>query len=154
MQSKALTLLDKANARIQAFQSKWRESKKEKEDALNTVIRTGTVGGTAFAFGVLQGRTDGGVEFAGVPVEVFVGAGAWIGGAIGAAGNASHHLTAIGDGAIAALATSLGRGIGKEWRDKKEAEQKPDDKPVTEKALTKGVHMTPEELDRELHGRR
>jgi hypothetical protein len=81
------------------------------------VIRTAEVGGTAFAIGLVQGRSDG-IEVFGLPLELLMGGGLTIFSLMGGAGEMSDHLAAIGDGAIAAYATTLGRGVGVTMRQK------------------------------------
>lgn len=81
------------------------------------VIRTAEVGGTAFAIGLVQGRTDG-IEVFGLPLELLLGGGFTVFSLLGGAGEMSDHLAAVGDGAIAAYATTLGRGVGVTMRQK------------------------------------
>lgn len=125
---------------------------------VQTVVRTGIVSTTAFGFGVLNGKTGGGVELpGGFPLEVLIGGGTWLAGLFGVAGDQSHYLTAIGDGALASLATTFGMGVGQSWDEKvKKAKAMADGKDKTSdpKALAtaKGIAMSPEELDRALHG--
>jgi hypothetical protein len=87
------------------------------EKTTKTVIRTAEVGGAAFGIGLIQGRT-GGVEVFGVPLELGLGIGLNIFGLFGGAGAYSDHLHNVGDGCIAAYATTLGRGVGTTMRSK------------------------------------
>lgn len=153
-QSKAITLLERANAKLNSYKTKLASAKETTRSTVGTIVRSATIGTTAFGFGAIAGRTKGGVEVGGVPLEVIIGGGAWLGGVFGVAGDHSHHLTAIGDGALAALANNLGRGVGENWREKIEAAQQGVKEEDSKALTTKGIHMTPEELDMALHGQR
>lgn len=119
------------------------------------VVRTAEVGGTAFAIGLVQGRTDG-VEVFGLPLELLVGGGFTVFSLLGGAGEYSDHLAAVGDGAIAAYATTLGRGVGVTMRQKALAGGGNQSPPplaaggsagaVGAGVTTKGVTLTPEEV--------
>jgi hypothetical protein len=119
------------------------------EKATKQLVRTAEVGGTAFAVGLIQGRTDG-VEVFGLPFELLVGGGATVFSLMGGAGDHSHHLAAIGDGAIAAYATTLGRGVGVTMRQKAlGGATSPESLPSGSSSgsvTAKGVRLTPEEV--------
>lgn len=91
-----------------------RESAEETTTKLVAIAETG---GTAFAMGVVQGKT-GGVSLFGVPLELGVAGVGIIGGLMGGAGKASDHLVNVGAGALAAYATTMGRGVGASWAQK------------------------------------
>lgn len=115
----ALTKADmrKAGDRIVSLQRRVESVKKKGEEIAIRVVRTAEVSGTAFGLGVIQGKT-GGVEIMGVPLELAV-AGAAAGlGYLGAAGKMSDHLINVGDGALAAYATTMGRGVGLGWKER------------------------------------
>lgn len=84
---------------------------------IEAVVRTVEVSGSAFAFGLLQGkfRKQGGVTILNVPVDLIAGAAFHALGLAGVAGSHSSHLHAFGDGALASYFTTLGRGVGSSW---------------------------------------
>lgn len=156
--SKALTLLQRAEGKLESYKTKYAHAREATKATVGTVVRTATIGTTAFAFGVVNGRSEGGIEVGTVPLEAIVGGVTWLAGLFGVAGDHSHHLVAIGDGAIAALATTFGMGVGQSWDEKVKkakalsASKSSGGAPADSKTLAKGTSMTPEELDQALHG--
>lgn len=135
--------LNRAQERLVSLRNRIERAKKEAEKTAEKFVRSAEVGGTAFAFGVVQGRT-GGVEVVGVPIDLAVGVGLNIAGYMGAAGKMSDHLNNVGDGALAAYLTTMGQGVGKEWA-KDKAKKELDGKPTP--AVTDGRRgLTPEEI--------
>jgi hypothetical protein len=109
-----------AKAAIERYEGLKRRVAGMKEEATKVtkhVVRTAEVGGTAFAIGLVQGRSDG-IEVFGLPLELILGGGFTVFSLLGGAGEMSDHLAAVGDGAIAAYATTLGRGVGVTMRQK------------------------------------
>lgn len=115
--------LTQAHDRLQGMRNRIARVKQEAEATTEKVVRTAEVGGSAFAFGVLSGRTDG-IELLGVPLELAAGIALNLGGYFGVAGKMSDHLNNIGDGALAAYLVTMGHGIGAEWRIKEKGEKK------------------------------
>lgn len=153
----------RAVTRYEALKNRVAGMREDAKRVTKHVVRTAEVGLTAFGLGVMQGRTDG-VEILGMPMELVVGGGFTVFSLLGGAGEYSDHLAAVGDGAIAAYATTLGRGVGITMRQKALAAggaaqgqmgtgsagtMGPGSSGVT----TKGVTLTPEEVE-ELTGRR
>jgi hypothetical protein len=52
----------------------------------------------------------------GVPLDLLVGAGAHVAGFMGVGGKHRHTLHSIGDGGLAAYATTIGRSVGVNWK--------------------------------------
>lgn len=92
------------------------------EETTERLITTAEVGGSAFAMGVLQGKT-GGVEVLGVPLELGLGLGLNAFALLGGAGKQATHLHNVGNGCLAAYATTLGRGVGATWKSKEAPKQ-------------------------------
>lgn len=87
----------------------------EKADAVvDRVVKTTVTGGTAFGFGVAQGRW-GGIEVLGVPADLGFGVLAHVAGFAGIGGKATDYMHAAGDGALACYLATLGRGVGRDW---------------------------------------
>lgn len=109
-------LLD-ARDKIASIRNRIAAMRQKGEAATEKIVRSAEVSGTAFAMGVVQGRT-GGIEIVGVPLELLVGGAGLVAGHLGAAGKMSDHLINVGDGALAAWAATMGRGVGVTWRSK------------------------------------
>lgn len=89
------------------------------EASTRTVVQSGTVGGTAFGWGLVSGRY-GGTEILGLPGDL-VSAVGFHAVAMFTAEDVSEHLHNVGDGSLAAYGHTMGLGIGARW--KREAEQ-------------------------------
>ena len=88
----------------------------EKADvAVEKVVHATVTGGSAFMFGVIQGRY-GQVEFVGVPADLGAAVLLHAAGFMGVGGKASEYLHAAGNGALACYLTTLGRGVGVDWK--------------------------------------
>lgn len=112
-----------------------------------TAVRTAEVGGTAFAFGMLQGRLPAskqkvmGVDIGlGSAVALHVLAYAGIGG------DYAGHLHAIGDGALASYLCTQGIKMGAEMAKKKVAGATFDRGPRLEGENIEGQSLSDEEL--------
>lgn len=107
----------RAMDRLASVKNRIAKVQREAEERVEQVVRTFEVAGTAFGIGVMQGRT-GGIEVVGIPLELGGGLLLEVLGHLDFAGKMSGHLINVGDGALAAYATTLGRGVGQEWSDK------------------------------------
>ena len=93
-------------------------SLKQKGDEMaTTIIRTAEVGMGAFVMGGIQGRF-GDVSVGPVPVSLGAGLILHAAGLAGVGGRNSQHLSAIGDGCLAAYLTTIGTGVGANLRKK------------------------------------
>lgn len=81
------------------------------------IVRTGEVVLSSFTFGVLQGKykDKGGLVAFGLPVDLLAGAAFHVLGLIPFARGYSHHLAALGDGALASFFTTTGYRVGERW---------------------------------------
>jgi hypothetical protein len=109
--------LARGAARAQAMQNRLSNLKKKGEKVATTVVHTVEVGSSAFMFGMLQGKT-GGIELVGIPLELMSAIALHGAAFMGLGGKMSSHLHGFGDGALAAYATTMGRGIGLNWKSK------------------------------------
>jgi len=133
-----------AGARLQSLKNRIEKIKTHTEKVTEKVIRTATVGGTAFGVGLLNGKT-GGVEVMGVPLELGAGLALNVLGYMGAAGKMSDHLGNIGDGALASFAAMEGVKVGMQWAQKSAGGGALSGGSTP--TLTKGVSLTPEEVE-------
>lgn len=106
-----------AVARLETIKKRIANIRERAEETTERIVTTAEVGGAAFAMGVIQGKT-GGVEIFGVPLELGLGLGLNAFALLGGAGKASSHLNSVGNGCLAAYATTLGRGVGATWKGK------------------------------------
>ena len=81
------------------------------------LVRSGEVVLSAFTFGLLQGKYKdrGGAVAWGMPVDLLAGAAFRVIGLIPFARPYSHHLAALGDGALASFFTTTGYRVGERW---------------------------------------
>jgi hypothetical protein len=115
--------LKRAATRAESMRNRLTNLKKRTEKVAERAVHTVEVGTSAFAFGLLQGKT-GGVEVVGVPAELLAGAGLHLAGFLGLGGKMSSHLHGFGDGALASYLTTMGRGVGVQWAAKAAATPK------------------------------
>lgn len=103
-------------------------------ETIEGVVKTLEIQGAAFIFGAIQGawyepnpaKPDDkpGVHVFGVPVEAVAGVGMVVAGFMGVGGDKwSGHLTNLGNGALAAWTSNLGRGWGFKFRKEQAAKK-------------------------------
>lgn len=89
------------------------------KDKADSVVERGVrmveIGGAAFAWGVAKGKT-GGIDFLGVPLDLWAGLGLNALGFVGVGGHYGDHLHNLGNGSLASFMTTLGAQIGDDWR--------------------------------------
>ncbi|HKY36471.1 MAG TPA: hypothetical protein VJN18_11060 [Polyangiaceae bacterium] len=112
---------------LEDLQSKYERAKKSaaniKEaarDAIMTVVQTAEVTTCAFSLGVINGYWSQ-PELLGIPVSGLVAAGFHTVGFILDEGSGAEHLHNLGDGAMAAWATTMGVGVGAKMAQEKAA---------------------------------
>jgi hypothetical protein len=103
-------------------------------ETIEGVVTTLEIQGAAFVFGAIQGawfepdpsKPDDkpGAHFFGMPVEAVFGVGLVVSGFVGLGGDKwSGHLINIGNGALAAWTSNLGRGWGFKFRKEQAAKK-------------------------------
>ena len=101
-------------------------------EAMEGVVKTLEIQAGAFVFGAIQGAfyepdpnkpdQKPGVHILGIPVEALAGIGLIVGGFMGVGGSKwSEHMEHLGNGALAAWTSNLGRGYGFKFRSERKA---------------------------------
>lgn len=101
-------------------------------EAMEGVVKTLEIQAGAFLFGAIQGAfyepdpakpdQKPGVHILGIPVEALAGLGLIVGGFMGLGGAKwSDHMGNLGNGALAAWTSNLGRGYGYKFRAERKA---------------------------------
>lgn len=110
-----------------------RRMKDEAESIAGQVQGAATVGATAFGLGYAQHRFRGddgqaGIEILGVPLDLGVAIGMHVGVVFGLFGKHSDMAKDVGNGALAAYATTMGAGLGtKGWQEQQSGGAAPAD---------------------------
>ena len=118
--SYGLGKVKKLQDRLASAQRSTRVARAKAGEIVTNVVRTGTIGVTAFGLGYYTG-TRGPLEIMGVPLELGI-VGLTHGAALlGVGGKAETHLRAVGDGALAVYAGNWGRVMGRESAAQKSA---------------------------------
>jgi len=111
-----LTKRDVARAMrsIDSMKSRYRNAIAKTEETMEKVVSGVEAAGSSFLFGVLQGRfaDRGGLGIVGVPIELASAGALYLAAALGIGGRMSEHMYALGQGALSAFATTMGRGVG------------------------------------------
>lgn len=110
--------IEELDRRFSGMKNQVKRVKEKADKTVQQVVRTGELGGTAFAFGIVNGRWQS-PELLGVPVDLGT---ALLAHGAAFMGIAEEHLHNIGDGALASYLTALGQGVGvKMLQEQKEA---------------------------------
>ncbi|MDX2086370.1 MAG: hypothetical protein SFX73_00915 [Kofleriaceae bacterium] len=107
--------LEQMNRQLENAKARAASLRESGEKAVERVVRTGEVLGTAGMFAVLNGRT-GGVQLLGVPLDLASGIAMHAFGLLGGAGRHAEHVHNMGDGALASFAVTLGQEVGSRMR--------------------------------------
>lgn len=136
-----------ALSRFEAMKSRLANVQKQAEKATEKFVATMETTGAAFICGLVQGRTGGGVELAGVPGELIAGGLLSVGSYLGVAGKHSDHLANLGNGCLAAYATTMGRGVGATWAEKAaKGEPEQVEAQGSRRRMVRGAALSPQEM--------
>lgn len=110
----AASQLERAKARYSNLVERIQES-------ASTAVRTAEIGMGSLALGMIQGGRPAGKEITifKMPLELVSGIALHAGAVLGFGGAATEHLSNFGDAGVGSYLYLVGRGLGKEWRDKK-----------------------------------
>lgn len=105
---------NKLVAQVDALKKRHARAIEKSQEVVEHVVHGVECFGSAFAFGMLQGKyaDKGGLGVMGVPIELAVGVAGYLAATIGVGGSFSSHLYPIAQGALAAYATTIGRSVG------------------------------------------
>ena len=89
---------------------------------LGTAVRTAEVGIGSLSLGVIQGSREPGKEITVFSMPLELASGLVLHGAalFGLGGKYNEHLSNFGDAGVASYLYLVGRGLGEDWRKKRE----------------------------------
>jgi len=117
MMNLSLDKMKKFTSEIHALKTKHEKAIQKTNDVIEQGVDATLASATAFGLGIWQTRADH-QKFLGVPVDLAVGLAAHAAGFMGMGGKAAPYLHSMGNGALAAHFHTVGRGVGKEMREK------------------------------------
>ena len=117
MMNLSLAQVKKFGSEIQALKTNHQKAIDKADDVIERGVDATLASATAFGLGIWQTRADH-QKFLGVPVDLAVGLAAHAAGFMGMGGKAAPYLHSMGNGALAAHFHTVGRGVGKEMREK------------------------------------
>jgi hypothetical protein len=112
--------LSKLEGQVARYQAATKRAREKAGEVTEQALQAAETVGTAFGFGVFEGRLQNPADFelAGVPIPLLLGVGAHAAAFLGVGRNMEPHLHAIGNGALAAHLNGLGRKMGSEMKTK------------------------------------
>jgi len=105
----SLRALEDLEKKFTSAKTRLANVQKSAQAIVGSVVQTTEVAGTAFGFGVINGRW-GSPEILGMPVDLAFGIGMHL---LAFVDVAEEHAHNIGDGALSSYTASLGAGIGR-----------------------------------------
>ena len=117
MMNLSLEKMKKFSSEIAALKTKHEKAINKANDAIEQGVDATLASATAFGLGVWQTRSDH-QRLLGVPVDLAVGLAAHAAGFMGMGGKAAPYLHSVANGALSAHFHTVGRGVGKEMREK------------------------------------
>src|SRR5881394_3012178 len=117
MMNLSLAQVKKFGSEIQSLRTKHEKAIQKTNDVIEQGVEATLASATAFGLGIWQTRADH-QKLLGVPVDLAVGLAAHAAGFMGMGGKAAPYLHSMGNGALAAHFHTVGRGVGKEMREK------------------------------------
>jgi hypothetical protein len=117
MMNLSLEQVKKFGSEIQALKNRHEKAIEKANDVIEQGVDATLASATAFGLGVWQTRSDH-QKLLGVPVDLAVGLAAHAAGFMGMGGKAAEYLHSVANGALSAHFHTVGRGVGKEMREK------------------------------------
>lgn len=117
-----LSLRD-ANKAAKTWRGRFASLASKHEIMLGTAMRTAEVGIGSLSLGVIQGNRKPGDEItiASMPLELVTGLALHGAALFGLGGKYNEHLSNFGDAGVASYLYLVGRGLGEDWRKRREA---------------------------------
>jgi hypothetical protein len=113
----SLEQVKKFGSEIQALKTRHEKAIDKANDVIEQGVDATLASATAFGLGVWQTRSDH-QKVLGVPVDLAFGLAAHAAGFMGMGGKAAPYLHSMGNGALSAHFHTVGRGVGKDLREK------------------------------------
>ena len=117
MMNLSLAQVKKFGSEIQALKTRHEKAIHKANDVIEQGVDATLASATAFGLGVWQTRSDH-QKLLGVPIDLAVGLAAHAAGFMGMGGKAAPYLHSMGNGALSAHFHTVGRGVGKDLREK------------------------------------
>ena len=117
MMNLSLAQVKTFGSEIQALKNRHEKAIEKANDVIEQGVDATLASATAFGLGVWQTRSDH-QKLLGVPIDLAVGLAAHAAGFMGMGGKAAPYLHSMGNGALSAHFHTVGRGVGKELREK------------------------------------
>ena len=117
MMNLSLEKMKKFSSEIHALKTKHEKAIHKANDVIEQGVDATLASATAFGLGVWQTRSDH-QKLLGVPIDLAVGLAAHAAGFMGMGGKAAPYLHSMGNGALSAHFHTVGRGVGKDLREK------------------------------------
>jgi hypothetical protein len=117
MMNLSLAQVKKFGSDVQALKTRHEKAIHKANDVIEQGVEATLASATAFGLGIWQTRSDH-QKLLGVPVDLAVGLAAHAAGFMEMGGKAGPYLHSVGNGALAAHFHTVGRGVGKEMRQK------------------------------------
>lgn len=114
----ASAALARAQKKIVSLQQSTRKAREKAGEVLENTLTAAETVGTAFAFGVWEGRVDKPEDFEimGIPMPLFAGVGLQALALFGVGRGMEGHMRALGNGALSAHMNGIGRRMGSEMK--------------------------------------
>ena len=117
MMNLSLAQVKKFGSEIQSLKTKHEKAIQKADDVIEQGVEATLASATAFGLGIWQTRSDT-QKLLGVPIDLAVGLAAHAAGFMGVGGRAAEYMHCVGNGALASHFHTVGRGVGKEMREK------------------------------------
>ena len=116
MKSHSLSI-NKAREHIMRLQQSTKKARAKAGELMETAIETAETVGSAFGFGMWEGRVQDPKHFeiGGMPIPLIVGVGAHAFALFGVGRGMDPHFRSIGNGALCAHLNGVGRRMGQQW---------------------------------------
>lgn len=134
------------HGKAQRLAAQARNALAKADEAIDKGVEATVTVGAAFGFAVAQAKT-GGIDMAGVPLDLAGGIALHALGFAGVGGKNSKYLHHAGTGALACFGVRQGHDVGTKWREKSGSGLFPTSNPAQIPAAASGNTMSESELE-------